>query len=69
MIAVKKKAADLVLPVLLARQAEAKVHGEAAEKHDDFTQWLMDEYFAKGKEVTADDLVQNIFITMVASMQ
>lgn len=68
-IAVRKKAADFVLPVLLARQAEARVHGEAAEKHDDFIQWLMDEYRAKGQEVTADDIVQNIFITMVASMQ
>lgn len=68
-IAVRKKAAAFVLPVLLARQAEAKVHGEAAEKHDDFIQWLMDEYRAKGEEVTADELVQNIFITMVASMQ
>lgn len=63
-MAIRKKAADFVLPVLMARQAEAN-----AAKHDDFIQWLMDEYRAKGKELTADDLVQNIFITMVASMQ
>lgn len=68
-MAVRKKAANFVLPVLVARQAEVKIHGEAAEKHDDFIQWLMDEYRARGKEITADDLVQNIFITMVASMQ
>ncbi|KAJ4423380.1 hypothetical protein N0V82_001984 [Gnomoniopsis sp. IMI 355080] len=67
-MAVRKKAANFVLPVLMARQAEVKKYGEAVEKQDDFIQWLMDEYRAKGKELTADDLVQNIFITMVASM-
>lgn len=66
---VRKKAADFVEPVLRARHEDYKMNGRAAQKHDDFIQWLMDEHRSKGKKVTADELVQNIFITMVASMQ
>lgn len=66
---VRRKAAEFVSPVLKARQADFKANREAAEKHDDFIQWLTDEHRARGEEVTADELVQNIFITMVASMQ
>ncbi|KUI74458.1 hypothetical protein VM1G_10189 [Cytospora mali] len=40
----------------------------AIEKHDDFIQWVMDEHCARGREVTPDELVRNIFITMVTSM-
>ncbi|KAI0408374.1 cytochrome P450 [Xylaria palmicola] len=39
-----------------------------AEKHDDFIQWIMDNYRANGKTVTPDETVQNIFIVMFASM-
>lgn len=66
---VRRQAADFVRPVLEDRHADFKANGEAAEKHDDFIQWLMDEHRARGKEVTPDELVQNIFITMVASMR
>lgn len=66
---VRRKASESVAPVLEARQADFRTHGKEAEKHDDFIQWLTDEHRARGKEVTADELVQNIFITMVASMQ
>ncbi|OTA55305.1 cytochrome P450 [Hypoxylon sp. EC38] len=38
------------------------------KKHDDFIQWIMDSYRANGKSVTADEVVQNIFIVMFASM-
>lgn len=60
-------------PELEARQAafrKAESEGTVGsyEKHDDFIQWLMDEHRARGNEVTPDELVQNIFITMVASM-
>lgn len=65
---VRQQAAEFVRPVLEARQKDFRVNGAAAEKHDDFIQWLMDEHRAKGREVTPDQLVQNIFITMVASM-
>lgn len=70
---VRRKAAEFVRPVLEARhaafrKAESGGQGGALEKHDDFIQWLMDEHRARGKEVTPDELVQNIFITMVASM-
>lgn len=47
---------------------EAQARGEELEKHNDFIQWLMDEHRAKGNEVTPDELAQNIFIIMVASM-
>lgn len=68
---VRRQAAEFVRPELEARQAafrSAKSEGRSFEKHDDFIQWLMDEHRARGKEVTPDELVQNIFITMVASM-
>lgn len=70
---VRRRAAEFVRPELEARQAalkNAESEGTVgdSEKHDDFIQWLMDEHRAKGKEVTPDELVQNIFITMVASM-
>lgn len=47
-VGVRRKAAEFVLPVLKARQAEFKAHGEAAEKHNNFIQWLMDEHRARG---------------------
>lgn len=62
------EAAELVRPVLEARQAAHASSGATAEKHDDFIQWIMDSYRAGGKTVTADETVQNIFIVMFASM-
>lgn len=70
---VRRKAAEFVRPVLEARhaafrKAKSEGRGGTVEKQDDFIQWLMDEHRARGKEVSPDELVQNIFITMVASM-
>jgi cytochrome P450 len=62
------EAAELVRPVLEARQAAYAAHGANAERHDDFIQWIMDSYRANGKTVTPDETVQNIFIVMFASM-
>lgn len=64
----RREAAELVRPVLEARQAAYASSGSAAERHDDFIQWIMDSYRAGGKTVTADETVQNIFIVMFASM-
>lgn len=64
----RREAAELVRPVLEARQAAYVCSGAAAEKHDDFIQWIMDSYRAGGKTVTPDETVQNIFIVMFASM-
>lgn len=64
----RHEAAELVRPVLEARQAAYAAHGAGAEKHDDFIQWIMDSYRANGKTVTPDETVQNIFIVMFASM-
>lgn len=64
----RREAAELVRPVLEARQAAYKASGAAAERHDDFIQWIMDSYRAGGKTVTPDETVQNIFIVMFASM-
>ncbi|KAF7536902.1 hypothetical protein G7054_g4175 [Neopestalotiopsis clavispora] len=64
----RREAADLVRPVLEARQAEYTARGDQSEKHDDFIQWIMDAYRANGKKVSPDETVQNIFIVMFASM-
>ncbi|KAI1114346.1 cytochrome P450 [Nemania sp. NC0429] len=64
----RREAAKLVRPVLEARQAAYATEGAKAEKHDDFIQWIMDNYRANGKTVTPDEAVQNIFIVMFASM-
>ncbi|KAI1772403.1 cytochrome P450 [Hypoxylon cercidicola] len=65
---VRSEAAELVRPVLEARQADYAAHGAEAEKHDDFIQWVMDSYRANGKSITPSETVQNIFIVMFASM-
>ncbi|CAJ2507701.1 Uu.00g088870.m01.CDS01 [Anthostomella pinea] len=64
----RRQAAQLVRPVLEARQAAYASRGAEVEKHDDFIQWIMDSYRASGKTATPDDIVQNIFIVMFASM-
>lgn len=64
----RREAAELVRPVLEARQAAYASLGAATERHDDFIQWIMDSYRAGGKTVTPDETVQNIFIVMFASM-
>ncbi|KAI0141717.1 cytochrome P450 [Xylariaceae sp. FL1272] len=64
----RREAAELVRPVLEARQAAFAAQGADAEKHDDFIQWIMENYRAKGKIVSPLECVQNIFIVMFASM-
>ncbi|KAG6356474.1 hypothetical protein INS49_015862 [Diaporthe citri] len=64
----RREAAELVRPVLEARQAAHASLGAAAERHHDFIQWIMDSCRAGGKTVTPDETVQNIFIVMFASM-
>ncbi|KAI0842522.1 cytochrome P450 [Hypoxylon sp. FL0890] len=64
----RHEAAELIRPVLEARQAAYAAHGAEAEKHDDFIQWIMDSYRANGKSVTPNETVQNIFVVMFASM-
>ena len=64
----RREAAELVRPVLEARQAAYTTEGTKAEKHDDFIRWIMDNYRANRKTVTPDETVQNIFIVMFASM-
>ena len=64
----RREAAELVRPVLEARQAAYATEGAKAEKHDDFIQWVLANYRANRKTVTPDETVQNIFIVMFASM-
>lgn len=64
----RREAAELVRPVLEARQAAFASFGAPAERPDDFIQWIMDSYRAGGRAVTPDETVQNIFIVMFASM-
>lgn len=64
----RREAAELVRPVLEARQAALASSGARTKGYDDFIQWIMDSYHAGGKVVTPDECVQNIFIVMFASM-
>ncbi|KAI1264658.1 cytochrome P450 [Xylariaceae sp. FL1019] len=64
----RREAAELVRPILEARQAAFAAQGADIEKHHDFIQWIMENYHAKGKVVSPDECVQNIFIVMFASM-
>ncbi|KAI1365841.1 cytochrome P450 [Xylaria arbuscula] len=67
----RREAAELVRPVLEARHAAYAIKGAKAETHDDFIQWIMDNYRANGKTIktiTPDETVQNIFIVIFASM-
>lgn len=64
----RREAAELVRPTLEAREADHAANRENAEKHDDFIQWIMENYRANGKTITPDETVQNIFIVMFASM-
>lgn len=66
----RREAADFVQPVLEARYAvmAEKAGPDARDRPEDAIQWLMDEHAARGKKLSADELVQNVFITMVASI-
>jgi hypothetical protein len=64
----RREAAELVRPILEERQAAYAVDGVAPEGHDDFIQWIMENYRVSGKVATPDDVVQNIFIVMFASL-
>ncbi|KKY39019.1 hypothetical protein UCDDA912_g00926 [Diaporthe ampelina] len=62
------EATELVRQVFEARQAEYASSGAAAERHDDFIQWIMDSYRADGKNFKAEEIVHNVFIVMFESM-
>lgn len=67
---IRREAADFVQPVVDARYAimAEKAGSGTHERPEDAIQWLMDEHAARGKRISADELVQNVFITMVASI-
>lgn len=68
---IRQEAASFVRPVLDARyatMAEKSGSSRTRERPEDAIQWLMDEHAARGKRLSADELVQNVFITMVASI-
>lgn len=66
----RREAAKFVQPVLRARYdaMSDRQSTEGTERPEDAIQWLLDEHAARGKKLTADELVQNVFITMVASI-
>ncbi|KAH7320718.1 cytochrome P450 [Stachybotrys elegans] len=66
----RKQCADYIHDTLEARHAAFDGDAEAmqADRPNDFIQWLMEEHRARGNRATADQVVQNIFITMVASI-
>lgn len=67
---IRQEAADFVQPVLDARYTvmAEKAGSRVRERPEDAIQWLMDEHAVRGKRLSADELVQNVFITMVASI-
>lgn len=68
----RREAAEFTRPVLECRHA-ATADGKgrsptSQDRPEDAIQRLMDEHAARGRRVSAGELVQNIFITMVASL-
>ncbi|KAI0521850.1 hypothetical protein F5B22DRAFT_643436 [Xylaria bambusicola] len=53
----RREAAELARPVLEAQQSAYAADGARAENHDDFIQWIMDNYRANGKTITRDEIV------------
>lgn len=66
----RQEAADFAQPVLEARYYVMyhRQSTEGTKRPEDAMQWLLDEHAAQGNELTADELVQNMFITMVVSI-
>lgn len=72
----RREGAELLRPVLEARIAElgntAPQTGGGKERHErqheDAIQWLLEEFRARGKELTPDALAQNIYVIMTAAI-
>jgi cytochrome P450 len=66
---IRKRAGNLLRPILDARKAEYKARTRGSKsKHDDGIQWLLDAYRSTGSIITPDKLVQDEFIITIASI-
>jgi cytochrome P450 len=66
---IRKRAGNLLRPILDARKAEYKARTRGSKsKHDDGIQWLLDAYRSTGSVITPDKLVQDEFIITIASI-
>lgn len=65
----RKRAGNLLRPILDARKAEYKVRTRGSKsEHDDGIQWLLDAYRSTGSTITPDKLAQDEFIITIASI-
>lgn len=72
----RREGAELLRPVLEARIAEldnaapqtAGGKERHERKHEDAIQWLLEEFRARGKKPTPDDIAQSIFVIMTAAI-
>ncbi|KAM7200665.1 cytochrome P450 monooxygenase [Naviculisporaceae sp. PSN 640] len=72
----RKQAAQLLEPTIRARLAAAgspsssRTEGDQTtpDRPEDAIQWLLDAHLAKGRVPTPDDIVQNLFVLMTASI-
>lgn len=62
----RKKGGQMIKPVLDTRSHPGLSEKQA--KPQDAIQWLMDFYAGKGKKASPDDIIQDIFVTIVASL-
>lgn len=60
----RRQAGQLLQPTIKARLASSP----GDEPHEDAIQWLLDGHRAKGRTPTADDIAQNLFVLMTASI-
>lgn len=67
MAKLRREAADFVKPVIDARYA-AMDGTQVENRPEDAIQWLIDEHAAKGRTLSPDELVQSVFVVMVASI-
>jgi len=74
----RREGAELLRPVIQARLAELnsntaftdteKGNRVSSSHHQDAIQWLIEDFRAKGREITPDRLVQSLFMIMTASV-
>lgn len=65
----RKACADFIAPTVETRQKELDGGDiDNRKRPEDAIQWFIEEHRSRGQRATADDIVQNIFVTMVASI-
>ncbi|KAI9147222.1 Cytochrome P450 monooxygenase ccsG [Paramyrothecium foliicola] len=71
MWSIRRQVAELLRPELETRikaSESSSTQRKGQREHEDCIQWLVDSYKAKGQELTPDQLAQDMFILIVASI-